>query len=235
VYLNTFEVTVGRFRKFVEAYDGSTPPQGAGAHPLIAGSGWQSAWNVLLPASKVDLIAALKCDSYDQTWTDAPGLNERYAINCVDWYQAAMFCAWDGGRLPTEAEWEYASAGGDSNRLFPWGSEAPGPGKDFANQWYSDGIPFVNVGAHPLGAGRWGHQDLGGGMFEWVLDWFDGAWYSVGGNTCVNCANLTPSSSRSQRGGAFYYDEYYMRSAYRGDDYPTDLNHVNGLRCARSP
>lgn len=51
--LDTFEVTVGRFRKFVEAYPSSKPSVGAGAHPLIAGSGWQAAWDASMPATKL--------------------------------------------------------------------------------------------------------------------------------------------------------------------------------------
>jgi hypothetical protein len=48
--LDTFEVTVGRFRKFVEAYDGTPPAAGTGAHPKIAGSGWRTEWDQELPS-----------------------------------------------------------------------------------------------------------------------------------------------------------------------------------------
>ncbi len=53
----------------------------------------------------------------------APGTNETYAINCMTWYEAFAFWVWAGGRLPIEAEWEYAAAGGDENRLYPWGQQ----------------------------------------------------------------------------------------------------------------
>ena len=96
-WLDVFEVTVGRFRKFVAAY-GGPPGDDAGAHPKIAGSGWQTSWEAGLPPSKFD-PAVLRC-STDATWTDAPGANEDLPINCVEWYEMFAFCLWDGGRLP---------------------------------------------------------------------------------------------------------------------------------------
>ena len=100
--LDRFEVTVGRFRKFVEAYQGNgSMVADAGKHPLIPGSGWDPAWITSLPADQDFLKTSLKCDPMYQTWTDAVGGNERLPISCVSWYLAFAFCAWDGGRLPT--------------------------------------------------------------------------------------------------------------------------------------
>jgi hypothetical protein len=78
--LDRHEATVGRFRAFVEAYDGSPPTSGAGAHPLIAGSGWDSGWNTQLPADQAALIANAKYEAAWQTWPDNVGANEANAV-----------------------------------------------------------------------------------------------------------------------------------------------------------
>jgi formylglycine-generating enzyme required for sulfatase activity len=122
--LDRFEVTVGRFRRFVEAYPGSKPAAGAGRHPLIEGSGWDAGWDSNLPADAEALKRAVKCHSTYQTWTDEADEHERLPMNCLSWYLAFAFCAWDGGRLPTEAEWNYAAAGGDEQRAYTWSKPA---------------------------------------------------------------------------------------------------------------
>lgn len=103
-----------------------------------------------------------------------------HPINCVTWFQSAAFCKWKGGRLPTEAEWEYAAKGGNENRPFPWGEESPdcdraisgyiayGCGKD--HTW--------PVCSKPLGNSKDDLCDLGGNVFEWVGDWFSRSYYS---------------------------------------------------------
>lgn len=244
--LDAFEVTVGRFRNFVDAYTGAPPAPGAGAHPRIAGSGWQKAWNEHMAPSREELIARVRCQPDPENglkqWTYDDD-DEQMAINCVSWYEAFAFCAWDGGWLPTETEWEYAAAGGDENRLFPWGGKDPESNPDLATLLESypgpdcyteDCRPMVAVGAHPAGNGRWGHRDLAGSMWEWTLDGWDPAWYSGGGAHCDSCANLDGSAGHSVRGGGWWDVYPLLRAADRGPG-PSIRNDTTGFRCARKP
>ncbi|WP_437830727.1 formylglycine-generating enzyme family protein [Sorangium sp. So ce1153] len=240
--LDRFETTVGRFRAFVAAYPESKPASGAGANLQIRESGWNTIWDGALPPDAADLRELLKCDSAFQTWTDDVGMNERLPINCLSWYDAFAFCAWDGGRLPTEAEWNYAAAGGDEQRQYPWSIPPDSTSIDGKYASYDclgdesdrQECAFADILAigskSPLGDGRWGQSDLGGGLWEWVLDWHAG--YSA---HCDDCANLAPSTSRVTRGGSWSNSGSYLLSSYRNNSDPEYRNIYTGVRCARIP
>jgi sulfatase modifying factor 1 len=235
--LDRFEITVGRFRAFVDAYPASKPAAGAGAHPLIAGSGWDTAWDVMLPADKAALVSSIKCSPNYPTWTDAAGANEDLPMNCLRWYDAFAFCAWDGGRLPTEAEWNYAAAGGREQRDYPWGS-APPHATHTVYDCTGDGAAgcaltdILRVGSKPAGDGKWGQADLSGGVWEWNLDAY-AAPYPLA--SCDNCGSLQSASSRAVRGGGWSYDASTLLSSLRCDLDPTSRTYGIGARCARTP
>lgn len=167
--LDAFEVTVGRFRKFVNAYPTSKPGPGDGKNPRNPeDSGWDSAWDVHLPDSEEAMRAALMSTErcFDpRTWTEFPGVNEFYPMNCVTWYEAMAFCAWDGGRLPTRAEWNYAAAGGEEQRVYPWSREAT---IDSTHAIFETEAGPSVVGTRPNGRGKWLQYDLAGNVAEWI-------------------------------------------------------------------
>ncbi len=252
--LDKQEVTVGRFRRFVNANLGTqaAPPiSGVGAHPKIASSGWDSSWNAKLAASPAALLTTLHCGN--SHWTDAVDAYESYPMGCITFYVGFAFCAWDGGRLPTEAEWNYAAAGGSEQRKYAWSSP---PGSAAIDDTYATygcfghgGTPTHNeagspncvatdilaVGVHsPKGDGKWGHADLGGSMWEWTLDVYASPYPQA---DCVDCANLKVSSASERviRGGDYDSDPYMLDTAYRSSDLPTTYQDDRGLRCARDP
>ena len=103
-----------------------------------------------------------------------------HPVNCVDWYQASAYCAWIGGRLPTEAEWEYAARSGGKDIDFPWG-DAPltceravhdeKPGFN-CGKWKRDDAGTSPVCSRPAGNSEQGVCDLAGNVIEWTNDWF---------------------------------------------------------------
>jgi formylglycine-generating enzyme required for sulfatase activity len=245
--LDKYEVTVGRFRAFVAASQGTQldpPATGAGANPYVPGSGWEASWNQLLPADKPALIASLKCNvSFNYpTWTDTPAGNENLPINCLSWYTAMAFCAWDGGFLPTEAEWNYAATGGNEQRAYPWSNPPGSTMLDTAYASYNcaeDGIPscaltdIVPVGMRPKGDGRWRQSDLAGNVMEWTLDW--GEQYP---NPCADCAYLGshPSGERAIRGGSWASNSVLqLRAGTRQTAPPEENGADRGVRCGRAP
>jgi formylglycine-generating enzyme len=234
--LDLYEVTVARFRNFVNSGAGtkaSPPAAGAGAHPKIANSGWQAAFNANLEDDTNALKAALKCDT-GYPWTDAPGANETKPITCVTWYDAFAFCIWDGGRLPTEAEWNYAAAGGNEQREYPWGS-----GIDANKAVYNCGSGAASclkpVGSKsPAGDGKWGHVDLAGNNWEYVLDYEYNANGDYRPGACNDCADLqTGTGNRMFRGGGFPNDQDYQTTRTRIGDSPLQRDYDVGIRCAR--
>ena len=263
--LDKYEATVGRLRQFVNylAAGGALPAAGSGKHSHLNGGkgladgskagsfepGWSSSWNSNLPAGTSAVATwtknlACSTGTYG-TWSAKAGSNETLPITCLDWYEALGFCIWDGGFLPSEAEWEYAAAGGDEQRMYPWGATAPGTDSKYAmyDCYYPTGkagnctslANVAKVGTTTLGAGRFGQLDLSGSVWEWDLDVYSAKY----DNPCTDCANLSGGTDRVLPGGGFHTGLMpYMLSSNR-----TSLNYATtyrgdygvGVRCARVP
>jgi formylglycine-generating enzyme required for sulfatase activity len=241
--LDVHEVTVARFRRFVESYDGVPPSAGAGEHPMIRGSGWQVEWNGRLPVDSAALKASFP-DAEMVTWSDDPGSGECRPINYVSWYVAFAFCIWDDGRLPSEAEWEFAAAGGSRERLFPWGGAAPdntravfGCSASGSPDCTAGDIPRVGSRS-PRGDGRFGHADLAGSLNEFVRDQYDVGFYSLPqatGSDVMNLANDPLALESVVRGGDYIQSGEFLRGASRGARTRSARNDQEGIRCARDP
>jgi formylglycine-generating enzyme len=230
--LDRFEVTVSRFRRWLQVYDtpGARPASGSGRNPNNPQDpGWSAEWDALLPPDAATLIASHEgCE--ETTWMTSEGPEDARPINCVTWYEAQAFCIWDGGRLPTEAEWNYAAAGGAEQRVFPW--SAP-PSSTLGDDTYSvfDSQAALPVGSRsPRGDARWRQADMGGNVLEWTQDYF---YFPYLSSSCVNCAELTVSDCRSYRGGAYGYRIETETASYRDCNGPGFVWGKVGFRCAR--
>jgi formylglycine-generating enzyme len=248
--LDRYEVTVGRFRKFLAAYDTwvlNNPDSGAGGHPNNLRGGWEARWvgrQDLYPPTAADLLARMdgRCNPKIKLslQSGSPATDVR-PMTCATWYEAFMFCIWDGARLPTEAEWNYAAAGGGQQRAYPW--SVPPDSLAITPEHANVGRPTSDlflepVGRFPSGAGRWGHHDLAGNAWELVDGSCNQCLCQDPGDGYLDIGATDPlertRANAVARGGSYKYGMNSARTAFRfsvgfsGERYD-DL----GFRCAR--
>ncbi len=145
----------------------------------------------------------------------------------VSWYEAAAYCRWATGRLPTEAEWECAARSGRDGVRYPWGNEDPDEFRANSAHWPAGHV--TPVGLYPWGATPAGVDDLAGNVWEWVQDWSGG--YSI--RDRKNPAGPKEGNRRVLRGGSWVNDAWILRVSDRYR-YEPDLRYYNlGFRCAR--
>jgi serine/threonine-protein kinase len=181
-------------------------------------------------------------ESRDGAFQPKAGFDDHPVIE-VSWYGAQAHCEWSGGRLPTEAEWEYAARGPD-NPIYPWGDEFDETRLNFCDEscefdWrdatVSDGYErTAPVGTYPEGASWIGALNMSGNVWEWVNDWYDSSYYQ--NSPSENPTGPDSGSSRVLRGGAWLDSVQYVRAAFRISDFSIgpDFRSLDvGFRCAQ--
>jgi len=158
--------------------------------------------------------------------------NDDHPIVNVTWMQAREYCAWVGGRLPTEAQWEYAGRGGVDAQVYPWGNEAQPDRANFV------GNPrWGRRGTSPVGSfaeNGFGLVDVVGNVWEWVSDWYDDEAYvrrSVGEPTPDPEMFVNKQDRRVVRGGSWDSIAEEIRLSVRGYQTPAAGFVDFGFRC----
>jgi len=224
-YFDKTPVTVGQFRKFIEATGFKTDAERFGDSGVFSYS---------------DQVWALVQGAFWQypLGKDQPEASENNPVTQVSWNDAIAFAQWAGKRLPTEAEWEYAArCGGKNNFRFSWGDLLIVNGKFMANVWQGNEVSspqgadgFINtspVGFY--GQTSCGLSDMGGNVWNWCSD----VYAPYPGN---NDAFQPNNQLRVIRGGSFLYDqngEYSFSTTGRAfNTFETSLFNT-GFRCAK--
>nr|WP_246568139.1 formylglycine-generating enzyme family protein [Streptomyces flaveus] len=172
--------------------------------------------------------------------SDLDGRGDHPVVH-VSWGDALAFCRWEGSRLPTEAEWEYAARGGLDQKRFPWGDELTPGGEHRCNIWQGR-FPFRNtaedgyLGTAPVDAfppNGFGLFNTSGNVWEWCADWW-GTDHGTGPHT--DPTGPEQGTARVMRGGSYLCHDSYCnryRVAARTANSPDSSVGNTGFRCVR--
>jgi sulfatase modifying factor 1 len=194
------------------------------------------------------------CRATGRQMPEAPsyGWRENNPIVNVSWQDAYDYCKWAGGRLPYEAEWEYAARAGNTGlgrhprTVFIWGDSLPTrPSGNLADESFKISGYYDSPGFHHFAGYRDGYvtaspvqafppngfglYDMAGNVLEWCADWYDAEYYTH--SHAQNPHGPASGTRKVLRGGAFDTTPTITRIARRLGNYPKIRNNEKGFRC----
>ncbi|MFA6873206.1 MAG: SUMF1/EgtB/PvdO family nonheme iron enzyme [Bacteroidaceae bacterium] len=217
VILNNFklginEITNAEYLTFLKAYD----PKSEGV--VVSGT---YAGNPLL---KEYAYGIYKNESGEWTVADA---YKKYPVSSVTWYGADAYCKWVGGRLPSEAEWEYAARGGASSKGYTYAGS-----NTLANvAWCNLHNPGVGSEVGKLAANELGFYDMSGSVSEWTQDSF-GYYFDHTYDGGSNPKGVSDGSAKVIRGGGRMSVSFECSVFHRESLAPAEASSVVGFRVA---
>jgi formylglycine-generating enzyme required for sulfatase activity len=150
-------------------------------------------------------------------------LQDSLPVDRVTWDEADAFCRETGGRLPTEAEWEYAARAGSATAYY-WGDGDPG---QYA--WYRDNSDDRTQKVGLKKPNAWGLHDMAGNVFEWVQDWYA----DYDSTELDHPKGPAAGTAKVIRGASWYSEAASLNLSARFNNRPGFRNFKVGFRCAR--
>ena len=214
-YIDRFEVTNQEYRSFLDELSGEEREQRVPDSTAWSGSASNANWRTYFYGSE----------------------RSDYPVVAVTWNDARAFCRWEGKRLPTEAEWEYAARAGRVGGVYPWAGFSPRDpqGRYLANfnpgrqGQAADGYAFTApVGSYP--PNRWGLHDVAGNVAEWVEDAYTPSYSALSGLDPIY--KDSEENRRVVRGGSWSSNAFQIGVGVRGVQPRDEASARIGFRCA---
>jgi formylglycine-generating enzyme required for sulfatase activity len=245
-FIDRYAVTSAQFGEFVQATGYQTESERLG---------WSFVFQGHIPEERrKELVAETVpgaswwCKINDAAWNHPEGPDSdimsraHHPVTHVSWNDATAYADWAGKRLPTEAEWEFASRGGLEQKIFPWGDELTPNGEHRCNVWQGE-FPLVDLaedgyaGPAPVDSfppNDYGLYNITGNVWEWCSDWFHPSYHL----TAARVNPLGPARGRAKvmKGGSYLCHHSYCnryRVAARTSNEPDSATTNIGFRCVR--